>query len=150
MLPNQKSVVHHLIGKYHAFFHLLGLAQAFYVTVTSVRFTIMYGGDGGNRTHVQEYRHLSFYERSHYIMVRRCIGLVTGRCKASLINLFCRPQTAAGQRSPLHSETPVTPHGRWRAGSAVNCYAATARFSLDLPVIIGVGLYRDCPARLAT
>ena len=27
----------------------------------------VFGGDGGNRTHVQKYRHLSVYERSRYI-----------------------------------------------------------------------------------
>jgi len=28
-----------------------------------------WNGDGGNRTHVQRYRHLSIYERSRYIWV---------------------------------------------------------------------------------
>jgi hypothetical protein len=27
----------------------------------------VFGGDGGNRTHVQKHRHLSVYERSRYI-----------------------------------------------------------------------------------
>ncbi len=32
-------------------------------------FMYVVGGDGGSRTHVQKYRHLSFYECSRYIRV---------------------------------------------------------------------------------
>ena len=38
----------------------------------------MYGGDGGNRTHVQEYRHSSIYECSRYIGVSRLFQPIDG------------------------------------------------------------------------
>ncbi|KJE26031.1 hypothetical protein LG52_3123 [Geobacillus kaustophilus] len=64
-------------------------------------FTISYpnrsdvgNGDGGSRTHVQRHRHLSIYERSRYISLRRPFRLPTGLPAASLIRLFPHPQAA--------------------------------------------------------
>ena len=109
----------------------------------------MYGGDGGIRTHVQRYCHFSIYERSRYIIIRQYISLATGFCTASLISLFSRPQTEGELRSPLRVRPQIIPRGRWNAGSAKSsCYAATARFSLFLPVIIGVAFLRAA-SRLA-
>jgi hypothetical protein len=51
-------------------------------------------GDGGSRTHVQRYRHLSIYERSRYIWFRCIFRLPTGLRAASLVRLFPRPQAA--------------------------------------------------------
>ena len=51
-------------------------------------------GDGGSRTHVQRHRHLSIYERSRYISLRRPFRLPTGLPAASLVRLFPHPQAA--------------------------------------------------------
>jgi len=70
-------------------------------------------GDGGSRTHVQRHRHLSIYERSRYILLRRSFRLPTGLPTASLVRLFPRPQ-AADLGVARFIWTPRTPHGRWR------------------------------------
>jgi hypothetical protein len=52
-------------------------------------------GDGGSRTHVQRYRHLSFYERSRYIVNSRTMSAYRlASLIASLISLFPLPRTA--------------------------------------------------------
>lgn len=51
-------------------------------------------GDGGSRTHVQRYRHLSIYERIRHISHSLFHSLPAGIRTASLIRLFLHPQTA--------------------------------------------------------
>lgn len=48
----------------------------------------MYGGDGGNRTHVQRYRHSGIYVCSRYIVIRQLFSLTTGFQVASLIGIL--------------------------------------------------------------
>ena len=60
------------------------------------------GGDGGSRTLVQRYRHLSFYECSRYIPISldpSAYRLASGA--ASLIVLFLPPSDGEIRRSPL-------------------------------------------------
>lgn len=68
-------------------------------SVTSVfktlshQYLYVFGGDGGNRTHVQRYRHSGFYTLSQYIIIRLLYSLPTGFRAASLIHFNYHPQT---------------------------------------------------------
>ena len=53
-------------------------------------------GDGGNRTHVQRYCHLGFYEHSWYTIFRYQLGLPTGFLVANLIR-FNYSSSGGGQ-----------------------------------------------------
>ena len=74
-----------------------------------------------NRTHVQRYRHLSFYECSRYIVVSLIHLPIDRRPVASLVGLFLHPQTV--ESGVAHLEVSPLPYHMGDGGrNRLDCY----------------------------